>query len=86
MIAPVMGHTNRQKIRTTKSPHEGDMLVDCRRAAEILGLEVSTVRKWVVKGRIQSVRLSPRARRFRLSDLHNFIADRVCPELAERGI
>jgi excisionase family DNA binding protein len=48
-------------------------LVDTNQAAEILGCEASTVRKWIAQRRLPSVKIG-RLRRLRLEDLQRIVA------------
>ena len=59
----------------TRTPRPGDATLSVAKAARILGVHANTVRAWSDAGRIRYYRINPRGdRRYRLSDLHRFLA------------
>jgi excisionase family DNA binding protein len=53
---------------------DSDRLLSVEKAAELLGLSIWTVRKWVLNGKINSAKLGSR-RLIPLSELKRFIRD-----------
>ena len=56
-------------------PRPLDATLTVTRAADVLGVHANTVRAWSDAGRLRYYRINPRGdRRYRLSDLHRFLA------------
>ena len=56
-------------------PRPLDATLTVTRAAEVLGVHANTVRAWSDAGRLRYYRINPRGdRRYRLGDLHRFLA------------
>lgn len=56
-----------------------ERLINLKDAAELAGVSPFTLRRWAKLGRVASVRLSPRAIRFRESDLAAMVRANVQP-------
>jgi len=49
--------------------HRESPLLDAGEIADILAVKIETVNRWARQGRIPSIDISPRVRRFRMSDI-----------------
>jgi excisionase family DNA binding protein len=57
----------------TNVPLEDDRLLTAKELARILGVDSTTIQNWVRTGQIPSVKLGTRTRRFRRSEVENWL-------------
>src|SRR3954468_3834856 len=87
---PTKSPTAPAATRTPARP--GDATLTVKKAASVLGVHPNTVRAWSEAGRLRFYRINDRGdRRYRLGDLHRFLAAAEAPassatsELLGRG-
>ena len=64
--------------RATAAPGKNLQLIGYAELAELLGVEIQTLRTWICSGRhnLPHVRISPRCVRFRRGDVERWIEER----------
>ncbi len=71
-------------MTTSLPPRPADATLSVTKAARLLGVHPNTVRAWSDAGRLRYYRINPRGdRRYRLGDLHRFLAAAEHPSAGE---